>query len=63
MQSKKKNKNGCSFRPFGVQCFDEKPGCCAKCGWNPEVEARRIRRLSEKSGNEDDGRRILVSRD
>lgn len=63
MQSKKKTKNGCDFRPFGVQCFDERPKSCTRCGWNPEVEARRIERLKNKPKEEHDGRRICISRD
>lgn len=49
MQSKKKEKNRCCYRPFGVQCFDEQPGCCRKCGWNPEIEAKRKEKLSKKN--------------
>lgn len=49
MNSKKKDKNGCMFRPLGVQCYEANPHRCAKCGWNPEVEEKRIAQIRERS--------------
>lgn len=35
----------CRFRPRGVFC--DKFSGCGRCGWNPDVEARRKEKLHE----------------
>ena len=48
MNHKQKDKNGCIFRPFGVQCYEQDAAHCRKCGWNPDVEAERIAKIMER---------------
>lgn len=38
-----------SGRSVGVLCGETDPAVCKKCGWNPRVEAARIR-AAKKSG-------------
>lgn len=35
----------CIYRPEGVECIEMK---CSSCGWNPEVEEKRIREFRER---------------
>ena len=39
----------CKFRGTGVECpkGDFEAGVCGTCGWNPIVEAERIKRLKK----------------
>ena len=43
--SEKKNACDCRFAE-GVMCNDVPP-VCSKCGWNPKVSRRRLRKIKE----------------
>ena len=42
---KKEYRYECRFNPAGILCDDRTK--CPKCGWNPEVELKRKKKLQE----------------
>lgn len=45
-----KPNDGCIYRPFAIICLPSQRNKCGKCGWNPDVERKRIIKARAKYG-------------